>query len=120
RRNVIEWYQQTLQSRVNHPDTPIILVSQRLHENDLPGWLLSGGTGENWELVKVPAIAEDGTSFWEDRFPLSRLETMRDTMPYMFAGQYMQEPAPRAGGMFKPDNIEIIDTEPAGVRWVRG
>src|SRR5699024_344588 len=56
RRNVIEWYQQTLQSRVNHPDTPIILVSQRLHENDLPGWLLSGGTGENWELVKVPAI----------------------------------------------------------------
>jgi hypothetical protein len=46
RQNVIDWFQNTFESRKNSPDTPIILVMQRLHESDLAGWLLSGGNGE--------------------------------------------------------------------------
>ena len=56
RRNVIDWFQNTLESRKNAPNTPIILIMQRLHEEDLAGWLLAGGNGETWEHINLPAI----------------------------------------------------------------
>ncbi|MDQ9806738.1 terminase, partial [Acinetobacter baumannii] len=40
REGVIDWFQNTLESRTNSPDTPIIVIMQRLHEDDLAGWLL--------------------------------------------------------------------------------
>lgn len=120
RQNVIEWYQQTLQSRVNSPSTPIVLVCQRLHESDLAGWLLDGGSGEEWELLKVPARNESGDSFWPDKFPEEMLTRLERANPYVFAGQYMQEPTPKGGGDFQPDKIEMVDALPAGLRFVRG
>lgn len=120
RANTIEWFRGTLESRKNSPGTPIIIIAQRLHEQDLPGWLLDGGNGEEWELLKIPALQEDGQSFWPKQFPVSMLERLEKSNPYTFAGQYQQEPSPRGGGFFKPANIEIIDALPAGVRWVRG
>ncbi len=48
RASVIDWFQSTLESRKNSPDTPIIVIMQRLHEDDLAGWLLKGGNGEHW------------------------------------------------------------------------
>ena len=56
RNNVLEWFQNTLESRKNSPDTPIILIMQRLHEEDLAGWLLAGGNGEVWEHICLPAL----------------------------------------------------------------
>lgn len=40
RKGVIDWFQNTLESRKNSPETPIIVIMQRLHEDDLAGWLL--------------------------------------------------------------------------------
>lgn len=54
RKGVLEWFQNTLESRKNSPETPIILIMQRLHEDDLSGWLLKGGNGEEWEHVCLP------------------------------------------------------------------
>jgi hypothetical protein len=42
RKGVIDWYSTTLESRTNSPDTPIILIMQRLHKEDLTGYLLNG------------------------------------------------------------------------------
>lgn len=120
RQNVIDWFSTTMESRKNRPDTPIIIIKQRLHESDLSGWLLSGGNGEKWDHIKIPAITESNESFWPDQFPISMLERMQEANPYVFAGQYMQEPSPRTGGDFKPDNIEIIDALPTGLEYVRG
>ena len=120
RNNTIEWFRGTLESRKNSPDTPIIIIMQRLHEHDLSGWLLDGGNGEEWELLKIPALREDGSSFWSKQFPVGMLERLEKSNPYTFAGQYQQEPSPRGGGFFKPANIEIIDALPTGIRWVRG
>ncbi|EOF9496145.1 TPA: terminase, partial [Neisseria gonorrhoeae] len=40
--------------------------------------------------------------------------------PYVFAGQYLQRPAPPDGGTFKPDNLQFVKALPAGnIRWVR-
>ncbi len=121
RGNLIDWYKDTLQSRVNSPETPIIYIGQRLHESDLAGWLLAGGSGEEWEHVCFPAIQPDGSALWPEKHTIEDLRRMEQSMPYTFAGQYMQRPAPLDGGIFKPHKIEIVDAIPAGsIQWVRG
>lgn len=115
RQNTIDWFQTTLESRKNSPETPIVVIKQRLHENDLSGWLLAGGNGEKWECVKIPAIDDDGDSFWPEQFPLDMLRRLETANPYIFAGQYMQNPAPKTGGVFDAHKIEIIDALPAGI-----
>lgn len=101
RQSVIDWYQNTMQSRLNKPDGPIIVIMQRLHEDDLSGWLLKGGSGEEWEHVCIPARMPDGSSFWSSQFPPETLNRLESSNSYVFAGQYMQAPAPVGGGIFK-------------------
>ena len=122
REGVIEWFQNTLESRTNSPDTPIIVIMQRLHEEDLSGWLLgdrkdgvavAGGNGEVWDHLCLSAIQSDGTALWPAKHTIETLHRMELAAPYVFAGQYRQLPAPPAGGFFKPDNIEIVDALPA-------
>jgi predicted phage terminase large subunit-like protein len=121
RENVIDWFQNTLESRRNSPDTPIVLIMQRLHERDLAGWLLNGGNGEEWDHVCLPAIQDDGSALWEDKHKIEDLRRMEQAAPYVFAGQYMQSPAPAEGGLFKPDQLQVIDALPAQqITWVRG
>jgi len=121
RKSVIDWYQNTLQSRINSRHTPIIVIMQRLHEDDLAGWLLKGGTGEKWDSLVLPAITAEGAALWPDKHTLDELRRMEQAAPYVFAGQYMQNPAPLDGGIFKPNQIETIDAIPAGqITWVRG
>ena len=103
RQNVIDWFSTTIESRKNSPDTPIILIMQRLHESDLSGFLLEGGNGETWEHVNIPAITPEGESFWAEQFPLDDLHRMEKTDAYRFAGQYMQNPAPIGGGLLKDE-----------------
>ena len=121
RQNVIDWFQNTVESRKNDPkNTPIIVIMQRLHENDLCGWLLDGGNGEKWEHLCLPVIQENGAALWQEKHSIEQLRQMERSAPYMFAGQYMQRPAPLDGGIFKPRKIEIIDALPSGnIRWVR-
>lgn len=121
RRGVIDWFQNTLESRKNSKDTPLILIMQRLHEHDLAGWLLDGGNGELWEHVCLPAIRDDGTALWPEKHTVDDLRRMEQAAPYVFAGQYLQRPAPPYGGLIKPDAITTIDALPAGsIKWVRG
>lgn len=121
RQNVIDWFQNTLESRVNSPDTPIIIIMQRLHENDLSGWLLGGGNGEEWENVCIPAIDDDGEALWPEKHTIEDLRRMEQAKPYTFAGQYMQRPSPLDGGLFKPSQIAVIDALPAEpITWCRG
>jgi predicted phage terminase large subunit-like protein len=121
RQGVIDWFQTTLESRKNGPDTPIVLIMQRLHEEDLAGWLLAGGNGETWEHVCLSAIKDDGEALWPQKHSIEELQRMEQASPYVFAGQYRQRPAPPEGGIFKPDMLQVVDAIPAGVvKWCRG
>ncbi|WP_312969724.1 phage terminase large subunit [Acinetobacter gerneri] len=124
REGVIDWFQNTLESRTNSPETPIIVIMQRLHEEDLAGWLLgdrkdgvpvAGGNGEVWEHICLSAVQDDGSALWPAKHNIQKLTLMEKAAPYVFAGQYRQRPAPPAGGFFKPDEIEIVDALPAGI-----
>ena len=103
RQNVLDWFATTMESRKNSRDTAIIVIMQRLHESDLSGWLLDGGNGEDWEHLNIPALTEDEKSFWPEQFGLDTLHRIRDTNGYVFAGQYLQRPAPIGGGIFKDE-----------------
>ena len=103
RENVIDWFTTTMESRKNSTNTPIILIMQRLHENDLSGYLLGGGNGEHWDNVIIPALDEDEKSFWPDQFHIANLYRLMASNSYVFAGQYMQNPAPVGGGIFKDE-----------------
>ena len=69
-----------------------------LHERDIAGWLLDGGNGETWEHVNCPAITAEGESLWPEKWSLDELRRMEQANPYVFAGQYLQRPAPPEGG----------------------
>jgi predicted phage terminase large subunit-like protein len=127
RRAVNTWYDHTLYSRLNDKaQGVIILVMQRLHEDDLVGHVLAQ---ESWEVLSFPAIAECEETFsfetiWgprqytrqlgdllhperESQVTLARL---RQTIgEYNFAGQYQQAPAPFGGGMVKQDWFKCYD-----------
>lgn len=116
RQNVIDWYQTTIQSRLNKPDTPIIVIMQRLHEEDLSGWLLGGGSGEHWDSLVIPARNDDGSSFWPEQFPPEMLDRLEQSSPYVFAGQYMQRPSPIGGGIFKDHWWQFYEAAPP-LKW---
>jgi predicted phage terminase large subunit-like protein len=119
RKSVNNWYDNTLISRLNDKRTGcIILIMQRLHEDDLVGHVLEQN---GWRLLKFPAIAEEdethvietpygtkkfrrsmGEPLHPEREPLEVLAKLREIQgEYNFAGQYQQAPAPLRGGMVK-------------------
>lgn len=121
RAGVIDWFQNTLESRKNSPETPIVLIMQRLHEKDLAGWLLAGGNGEHWDHLCLSVWQDDGTPLWPEKHSAQDLQRMEAAAPYTFAGQYRQRPSPLEGGVFKPGQLQVVDALPAGrIEWCRG
>jgi predicted phage terminase large subunit-like protein len=102
----------TIKSRVNSRDTPIILIMQRLSDNDPAGFVLSGGTGEDWEHLKIPVIKEDGEPLWPFRHTMEDLVSIQVADKYVFNGQYMQEPIAEGGDYFTADNARWYKTLP--------
>jgi len=130
RNQVNQWYDGTLYSRLNDKvNGCIIIIMQRLHEDDLVGHVLEQ---EGWEVVSLPAICETpethsfddifgprritrnvGDLLHPEREPQSVLDKMRVTLgEYHFAGQYQQQPAPLGGGMVKIDWFKRYSERP--------
>lgn len=99
RGRINERYDSTIKNRVNHRKTPIIIIMQRLHPEDLCGYLIEKGE-EPWEIVEIPAIKEDGTALWPYKHTIEDLESMRRANPTVFERQYMQNPVPREGMLY--------------------
>ena len=101
-------YNTTIRSRVNDRDVPIIVIMQRLHEEDLSGYLLDGGSGEQWHHLKLPALDDDNNALWPEKHSFEELEAIRQADRYTFSGQYLQIPSPPEGGEWRKDWFNII------------
>lgn len=112
RGNVLDWFSTTMESRKNRPDTPIIIIMQRLHEEDLTGFLLSGCNGETWDHINISSETDKGESFWPHQFPWEELKRKEKANSYVYAGQYLQRPAPVGGGIFKDDWWQYYTIKP--------
>ncbi len=49
----------TVKSRKANPDTPIILVMQRLAESDPAGFIQAGNLQGDWDIVRIPAVLSE-------------------------------------------------------------
>jgi predicted phage terminase large subunit-like protein len=129
REHVRDWYFNTLLSRLDDKqDGAIVLVMQRLHEDDLAGVLLRGS--EEWKVLSLPAIAEQaeqipigngqvhvrhvGDVLHPAREPRDVLESLRAQLgPETFAAQYQQQPMPPGGAVIKRAWVRRYDYLPA-------
>jgi predicted phage terminase large subunit-like protein len=137
RTNVNRWYDNTLLSRLNDKTHGcIIIVMQRLHQDDLVGHVLEQGV---WEVLSLPAIAEQdeeyliesplgsyrycrpvGEALHPERESLSALTVMRQTIgTYDFAAQYQQNPEPLGGAMVKKEWLRYYVQEECPARFER-
>ena len=126
RRRVIDWYSTTLLSRLNSQERgAIVLVMQRLHDEDLAGHVL-GDRG--WAHLDLPAIAQETRSFdlWHGRRHIFRegellhpdylsrrvLDELRYNLGALaFSAQYLQRPGSPEGNLIKWDWFRTF-TEP--------
>ena len=123
RENANEWYRTTFYSRLNNPHTGIrIIIMQRIHDNDLSGFLLYGGDSRTkYKHICIPAeisddvkpkklnsFYDDNGLFWTDRFSKTILDDYKQALgSYGYAGQLMQTPTPLNSGMIKSEWLKI-------------
>lgn len=123
RNSVNRNYTDTLKSRLNDKEEgAIIIIMQRLHEDDLV-WMLKekilDETWENFEIVTIKAIAEEDElyrkkweSFFSKRFPLHILNVLLKEDPDVFRTQYQQTPAWTWGNEFFREWFRYYDHFP--------
>jgi predicted phage terminase large subunit-like protein len=125
-----DWYDNTLLSRLNSKEKGvIIIVMQRLHQDDLVGHVLEQG---KWDVLSFPAIAEEdescviesplgirkyerraGEALHPERESLQTLqETRRSIEDYIFFSQYQQNPIPLEGALIKREWIQYYEQQP--------
>jgi len=136
RETALRVFTETLPTRLNNPDSSaIIIVMQRLHEEDVAGYILEHDLG--YEHLMLPMEfeperrcvtslgfadprTEDGELLFPARFPREVVDRDKKVMgSYATAGQFQQRPAPRTGGFFEADKLEVVDKVPPLVALVR-
>lgn len=124
------WLDRTISTRGVSRGAAIVLISQRLHQEDCPGHLLAKG---GWDHVMFPMRfdpkradprdhrTEPGALLWPGLFTEEKVRSMEiDLGPYGAAGQLQQAPSPEGGGLFKRSWFKIVDAAPAKARRCRG
>lgn len=124
-----QWYDNTLLSRLNSKESGvIIIVMQRVHQDDLVGHVLDHG---DWQVLSLPAIAEEdedhlidsplgrrwfrrkaGEALQPERESLETLKNMRQNLgTYNFSAQYQQNPVPVGGAIVKTEWLRFYEPE---------
>jgi predicted phage terminase large subunit-like protein len=116
-RNKVNYkFDSTIRNRVNSRNTPIIIIMQRLHEEDLCGFLELQEPDE-WTILSLPCIQTDAdgkkTALWPFKHTLEELKKLRELNSYVFDTQYMQDPKPLEGQMYE-QGFKEYDIIPAG------
>ena len=116
RESVHKWFRSTLASRLDDPQSgPLVVVAQRLHEDDPVGRLSQWGT---WEVLTLSAIAteehvldvgdnmqwtrEPGDFLHPEHLGQAELDTIRFELGSdAFEAQYQQRPTLPGGNLIK-------------------
>jgi phage terminase large subunit-like protein len=105
-----ERFTNTIRSRRADENTPMIVIMQRVHNNDLAGYLLRGGSGDHWHHLNLPVLIDEDYTYpteythgipiehelspgplWEAKHSLEQIGVLRRDGK-TFASQYMQDP----------------------------
>jgi predicted phage terminase large subunit-like protein len=145
RERVWNWWQQDIITRVEpHPRNgrppAVILIMTRWNEDDLAGRILNSEGGGQWEVLRIPALAETqaerddynaalgrppgeadpmgrapGMPMNPERFDTAALAERRAEMGLLaFMSLYQQRPSAPEGDMFRREWFEVLDALPPG------
>ena len=132
RQGTIDWFDNSLSTRLNNAKTgAMILVMQRLHEDDLTGHILARDY-DDWTHLMLPMRYDserariiypniigwsdprtyDNELLVPDRFDEQAVILLeRQLGPYGSSGQLQQSPSPKGGGIIKRDYWEPWENE---------
>ena len=127
RKKVVNWFSGVFSSRLNNKNEgSIIVIMQRLHIEDLCGYLLYKDKNRDWFLINLPAIAEEETKYFlfdklykirkagDVLHPKMEQQTTLDVIKqdlgeYNFEAQYQQNPVALEGNMIKKSWLKYFD-----------
>jgi predicted phage terminase large subunit-like protein len=130
RAKINDRFNTTIASRLARQDVPIVLIMQRIHDDDLTGFLLEGGSGEIWDHLEIPVEVDEAREYpeeyshgrqykhnlspgplWIAKHTRENIEVLR-TNPktsFTFSAQYDQRPAPPGGSIFRTSWFQYFD-----------
>lgn len=123
RNGIWEWWETTFYTR-QLPNAGIAFISTRWHMDDPAGRLIKNmleGTGDKWEIISFPALAEEDEEFRKEgealcpaRYSKERLEDVKKaSSAYTWATVWQQRPTPKGGAIFKRDKWKFWKALPA-------
>jgi len=116
RQSTLNWWDRVMTSRLNDQVTgAMIVIGQRVHEQDLIGHLIETG---DWDYLCLPAEYEstkktytsigwedprkqDGDPLWPAKFPKKVLSYLKLTLQLHYYAQYQQRPVTEEGSILK-------------------
>ncbi len=131
RTQTLNWYDQVFASRLDDKKKGVmVLIMQRLHTDDLTGYLLAKNH-KSWEYLSIPAIAKtklyfpspfrknDDQKFYknavlhaekEDIKALKNIES--DIGSFTFSAKYLQNPLPIENDLIKQSWLKFYNAHP--------
>jgi len=129
RETALRVFTETIPTRLNSPEnSAIVVVMQRLHEEDIAGYIIENKLG--YEHLMLPMEYEperrcvtsigfrdprvtEGELLFPERFPRDVVDRDKHAMGELAAaGQFQQRPAPRTGGFFDWEAFTIVNAVP--------
>lgn len=122
----------TFRNRLAHEGVPIVVIMQRLHNDDFVGHLLRGGSGDYWHHLDLPVLIESADQeypkewthgipiphnlpvgpLWEEKHSLEEIEVLKADS-YTYSSQYRQRPVSIEGALFQMDSFrEWVELPP--------
>ena len=102
--SVFEWYTSGPRQRLQ-PGGRIVIVMTRWSDKDLTGKILRNASGEDWEVIELPAIMPSGNPLWPEFWPLKELMAVKEEIGvYKWNAQYQQQPTGEEGAIIKRES----------------
>jgi len=99
-KEIKDWFGSVLYTRLA-PGGKIVLIQTRWSDKDLPAHLIDT-QGNDWEILSMPAIDEEGKALWPERFDIDTLLQTKKTIGSQdFEALYQQRPSPQEGNIVK-------------------
>lgn len=127
RGDTVDWFKSAMSNRLNDMETgAIIVIMQRVHQQDVSGFIIDSPDGLDYVHLMIPAEYEsyrhcttpiwsdprtvEGEIFWKERLSAAVLKSEATRMgPYDYAGQYQQRPAPKGGAIFRDEWWQYLE-----------
>lgn len=124
-----DWYVTVFCTRAM-PGARKLLIMTRWNQDDLAGRILKRmqDGGEQWKVINLKAIAEKndpigrrpGEALWDERYPIEKLEQIREIEGiYNWSALYGGEPVPAGGELIDRGKFKFAEYVPEGLQWAR-